>query len=604
MVRDEPFRNGWSRELAVGTAIVLSVALLEWTSPFYTGPHGATAWHPATGLALYVVFRMGARTVPWLLAGLLIAEMWSWDRLTGVMMLVPPVLKLAVIVPAAVWMRRGTSGDRLNCEPREIIHFLVMAVSVSVMLSLLVNAFLLAVGGPDRTAIGAMGAGDGFWSFFMRRVGGWAMGDLIGTLLLFPLAFVLEQLRLRHRMRTASSARGTEEDAGRRRLVVLAEALLYLAAIVLLVRFVLLSPWGWHFNLLFLAFLIIVPVSIRHGFAGAVLVAVAIDAAGLAVVALSNVRFVMQHNPAVFLVFQLFMMALVITGMFLGAAFDQIRLAREELLRAKTVAEEASRAKTRFLQNVGHELRTPLNAILGFAQMMADETLGPLGVPRYRDYLRDILGAGRHLLGLVDRLLAVAAEDGREESPDVGPLAPVPLARRAVEMIAPRAEARSVRLSLDAQGTLPAVLGEEGRLLQILLNLLDNAIKHGPRGGTVRLRVDMVGACPETARDAGAASVPAAGASGVPAAAPDLFVRFAVEDEGAGVPAAERDRIFERFARLDAGYTAGSGGGMGLGLHIVRTLVEQMGGRVRVEDASGGGARFVVELPAVDRDGR
>ncbi|RMF15902.1 MAG: hypothetical protein D6757_03760 [Alphaproteobacteria bacterium] len=457
------------------------------------------------------------------------------------------------------------------------------------MLALVLNLFFLLVEGTEWAEVAGAHLDEPIRTFLLHRVGAWLAGDLVGILLIFPFVFLLEQIYWRSRMGGALLVPGGERG-WRGRVILLAEALVYLLAIVALVRFVLLSPWGWHFNLLFLAFLLVVPVSIRHGFFGAVLVAVAIDITGLAVIGFSEVRFVMQENSAVFHVFQLFVMALIITGMFLGAAFDQIRLARAELLQAKTAAEEASRAKTRFLQNVGHELRTPLNAILGFAQMMRDEVLGPVGVPRYRDYLDDILAAGRHLLGLVDRLLAVAAEDGSEESPELVPLDPAEIARRAVEMITPHAENADARLLLEAPGALPKVLGEEGRLLQVLLNLLDNAIKHGPRGGTVRLIVVAKEEAGEDLRE-GAPFLQASG----------RFVRFAVEDEGEGIPAEEREEVFERFVRRNVGEIAGAASGMGLGLHIVRTLVEQMGGRIRIEEADTGGARFLVDLPVSGR---
>jgi signal transduction histidine kinase len=182
--------------------------------------------------------------------------------------------------------------------------------------------------------------------------------------------------------------------------------------------------------------------------------------------------------------------------------------------------------------------------------------------------------AGR-LAILVDNVLNYAR---LRRQPVTRWITPVPAdvaaeARQVLESFAPLAAERGARIALDAEAGPRAVIDPQA-LRQVLLNFLENAVKYGPRGQTVTLGARAVGA--------------GRGAT----------VRIWVDDEGPGVPAAEREKIWEAFHRAEAAARSGVGGS-GLGLAVVRDLVRQAGGRVAVEDAPGGGARFVAELPMV-----
>jgi signal transduction histidine kinase len=144
---------------------------------------------------------------------------------------------------------------------------------------------------------------------------------------------------------------------------------------------------------------------------------------------------------------------------------------------------------------------------------------------------------------------------------------PIAIARQEVETAQTHVP-EHVELALEAPGALPPVAADPGQLRQVLSNLLDNAVKYSPDGGAIRIEVSNAG----------------------------RHVRFAVRDEGLGVPAAERERIFEKFYRLDPGMSRGIGG-TGLGLYICRELVRRVGGRIWVEDRDGDGSTFVVEIP-------
>ena len=228
--------------------------------------------------------------------------------------------------------------------------------------------------------------------------------------------------------------------------------------------------------------------------------------------------------------------------------------------------DELARLRSDFVASVSHELRTPLAQIRMFTETLL---LGRVRSEDERNRSLEILDQEvRRLTHLVDNLLYVARGERNDlrlhpEDADFGALV-----GEVVEGFAPLAAARRVTLQLTNQDGVRARV-DRSATRQLLLNLLDNAVKYGPPGGVVTVAVE----------------------------ASEGAVRLRVEDRGPGVPAGERERIWERFARLDRDVESAVAGS-GIGLAIVRELVTAQGGRCQVEDAAGGGARFVVELPA------
>jgi len=164
----------------------------------------------------------------------------------------------------------------------------------------------------------------------------------------------------------------------------------------------------------------------------------------------------------------------------------------KELELAVSAAAEASQVKSQFLATMSHELRTPLNAIIGFSEILSTEMLGPVGNPRYKAYVTDILGSSRHLLKLVNEILDLAKlEAGRLELND--DLVDIcDLVANTVRMIEPLANQSSVRLSHSVPSDLPLVHADERRIQQVLLNLLSNAVKFTPAGGEVQIHASCV----------------------------------------------------------------------------------------------------------------
>ncbi|WP_419898725.1 PAS-domain containing protein [Roseomonas sp. USHLN139] len=241
------------------------------------------------------------------------------------------------------------------------------------------------------------------------------------------------------------------------------------------------------------------------------------------------------------------------------------RQAMADLERARTAAEEASFAKTRFLATMSHELRTPLHAVIGFAEALLDER----SLDNVQEFATTILEAGRELLALIDAVLAVAQMGSGRLQVETRPLhLPSVLEGIARQMRGP-AEAAGLALDLELPPALPRARAEERRLRQILLSLLNNAIKFTPPGGRLSL----------AARDLG-----------------DGHVEISVADDGIGMAPERLEQAFEAFVQLEGSHDRRYGG-PGLGLYLARALAEAMQARLTLESARGAGttARLILK---------
>ena len=229
--------------------------------------------------------------------------------------------------------------------------------------------------------------------------------------------------------------------------------------------------------------------------------------------------------------------------------------------------EAASRHKSQFLASMSHELRTPLNAIIGFSEVLLQRFFGELN-PKQEEYLRDILSSGKHQLALVNDILDLSkVEAGRMEL-DVTRFSLAALVADSSAMLREKASQKGVQITNTTDATLGSIDGDERKIKQVLFNLLTNAIKFTPSGGTVTIAGQRTNA----------------------------EVTVTVTDTGVGIAPEDQARIFEDFRQ-----TAGSAGrteeGTGLGLSLAKRFIELHGGTLRVVSALGSGSRFVFALP-------
>lgn len=247
------------------------------------------------------------------------------------------------------------------------------------------------------------------------------------------------------------------------------------------------------------------------------------------------------------------------------------RAAEEALLAARRSAEEANRAKSRFLAGMSHELRTPLNAIIGFAELILSEIYGPLGNARYRDYLEDIRSSGRLLLNLLNDILDLSkVEAGMMElvERDMNTRG---LLQDCLRMLEGRARTAQVELRLDVGADLPLLRCDERRVRQIVINLLANAVKYNRPGGEVLLEAQR--------RDDGGL---------------DLIV----SDSGIGLSSEDVARVFQPFVQIGSEENDGPSEGVGLGLPLCRELIEMHGGTIALTSTLGAGTQVTVSFPA------
>ena len=246
-----------------------------------------------------------------------------------------------------------------------------------------------------------------------------------------------------------------------------------------------------------------------------------------------------------------------------------VRLA-DDLLIARDEARAADRTKSEFLANMSHELRTPLNAIIGFSEIIKDETFGPVGSTKYRDYADDINESGQHLLSLINDILDLSKiESGTDELHEEN-IEISGIANAIMKSVLGLARRGNVELELDVSEDIPMLHADERKVKQILLNLLSNAIKFTPDGGKVTLKI-------WSRSESGCV--------------------FQVIDTGIGIAFEDIPKALAPFQQIDSSLNR-KHEGTGLGLSLTKALVEMHSGYLDLQSEVGVGTIVTVRFPA------
>ncbi len=255
----------------------------------------------------------------------------------------------------------------------------------------------------------------------------------------------------------------------------------------------------------------------------------------------------------------------------------ELQLTNEQLLLANQELEVATRHKDEFLANMSHELRTPLNAIIGLSEGLLDQVFGDL-TPRQTSSLQTIQNSGRHLLELINDILDVSKIESGMFSLDLTLVNVKQICKSSLSFIKHQADQKQIKIDLHIHDNIPyKITVDERRIRQILINLLNNAVKFTPNNGKISLEVKLDQSIPEKID-----------------AKPDIL--FVISDSGIGILAEDINKLFQPFVQIDSRlnrqYT-----GTGLGLALVKRLVELHNGQVTVESFISQGSCFTVRLP-------
>ena len=500
----------------------------------------ATLVWPASGIALASLLLGGFRLWPAVAIGA-----FAINYVTGASVLAALGIALgntAEALVGAYLLKRIDFKNSLE-RVRDVLAMIVLAAALSTLVAATAGATTLVM----ANIIPRAGFGDAWQS--------WWVGDAIGILLVAPLILVWSEWK--HRQWRSRLIESVALIA-----VIIASGILIFATDA--------SPQNAARGREYLLFPPLIWAALRFGVRGAVTSATLATAIAIVYTAFGHGPFVKTDLHASLLEVQTFVAVCATTFVLLGASIAERKQTAIALDTAREAAESANRAKSGFLAVISHELRTPLNAIMGYVELLLLELEGPL-TDSQRGILDRIRRSQRHLLALIEDVLGFAQVEAGRLSFTLQPV----VLREALAAIEPlithEAEKKKLTLRIDDSDPAIVAIADPGKLRQIILNLVTNAIKFTPQGGQVSVESELD--------------------------ADHVVVR--VRDTGIGISPANLAHVFEPFFQVDQGGTRRYPG-VGLGLSIVRDVVFAMNGDVAIESEIGVGTTVSIRIPAAD----
>ena len=275
---------------------------------------------------------------------------------------------------------------------------------------------------------------------------------------------------------------------------------------------------------------------------------------------------------------------------------EELQSQQKELLEANIMIAEVSKTKSDFLANMSHELRTPLNSIIGFAEVLENRLFGGLN-EKQCEYIRIIHTSGKHLLELINDILDLSKVESGKIELEISEFPLKEVLNTSLDMLREKAVKHNVSLSLEVMPDADIrIAADERKLKQIMFNLLNNAVKFTPDGGSVSVRARRIQDAGYIIQDKEKTERDMHRASGI--MHPD-FVEISVADTGIGIKHEDMPKLFKEFSQIESPYTKDYEG-TGLGLALTKRFVELHGGEIWVESEYGKGSRFMFTIPAKD----